>query len=581
MKLSTRIIFLKLQLLFGKSKAFYVCFSLLVVFNVLGQKPTALTGQVPGAVTSPYPTSSASSGNMVEIIHTDSVVIIADGTLEKYKLLGNVKLRQGTSTMDCNLAILNKTNNTVDAFGKVKIVQADTVTITGDTAYYNGNSRIAKITGKVLLNDNTIKLNTRRLDYDLNTHVGYYNRGGKIEEKKSTLTSREGFYDTVSKVFLFYKDVKIVDEESTVSTDSLKYSTLSKEAFFIAPTNITTKTDTMLVRRGVYNTSTKVSSFYGRSTARTKDYLLTADTLNYDTPTEIGILKGRAEIFSKKDSVILTGNLGKYFGKQGTSFMTNAALMRAIQGKDTLFLTGDTLLSVDNKELNTKKLSAYGKVKIFRTDIQGSCDSLIYNVADSSIVFFKKPLLWANDSQSEADTITLRLINNKVRRMYLSTRSFVITVDSAKNFNQVKGRRITSYLNEKSDIEQVLVEGNGESIYFALDEKNKLIGMNRVQCSKMRINFRNNEVKRIAFIGKPDASLTPPHEIKPEAKELDGFRWRIEEKPTKEATIFGKNASHTIEGFTLAKATVKPPEKEKAAAKKKTASKKVTTKKKK
>ncbi len=522
---------------------FIICFNFILIGQLFSQKPI---GTIP-AITQVPMVTMPSGPNQVEIIHTDSAVIINDGSFEKYRLIGNVALRQNTSTMYCNTAILNRLTNSVEAFGNVKIIQADTVTITGDYATYAGNSRVAKITGKVLLNDNTIKLNTDRLDYDLDTHVGYYNNNGKIIEGKSTLTSKEGFYNTVSKVFMFYKNVKIVDDESKILTDSLKYSTLSKEAFFISPTSIYNKTDTMQVKRGVYNTVTKVSNFYGRSTAITKDYLLTADTLYYDTPTEIGILKGNAEIFSKKDSVILNGNLGKYYGKLGHSSMANNALMRMIQGKDTLFLSADTLLSTENKELKTRRLSAYNRVIIFRKDIQGRCDSLTYNMADSTISFFKKPILWANGSQSEADSINLQLINNKVRVMNLSTKSFVITEDSSKNYHQVKGRKITTYLNADSKIEQVNVVGNGESIYFATDDKKTLIGMNRVECSRMNINFKNNEVKRIAFIGKPDASLTPPHELTPEKKELDGFRWRAKEKPTREATISNRISSYKLE----------------------------------
>ena len=556
-----------------KIKAFisyYLKNVFLVTLLLVGVSNFIFAQKSPSPVITPsatLPIQSMPSGpNQVEIIHTDSAVIISDGNLEKYRLLGNVALRQGTSTLFCNTAVLNRLTNSVEAFGNVKIIQADTVTITGDNATYAGNARIAKITGNVLLNDNTIKLNTDRLDYDLNTHVAYYNNKGKIEDGKSTLTSKEGFYNTVSKVFMFYKNVKIVDKESTVVTDSLKYSTLSKEAFFIAPTDIYTKTDTMQVKNGVYNTVTKVSNFYGRSTARTKDYLLTADTLYYDTPTEIGILRGHAEIISKKDSIILNGNLGKYYGKQGFSSMANNAIMRMMQGKDTLFLVADTLLSVENKELKTRRLSAYNHVIIFRKDIQGRCDSLTYSVSDSTIAFFRKPILWSNGSQSEADSINLRLINNKVRIMNLSTKSFVITQDSAKNFNQVKGRRITTYLSADSKIEKVNVVGNGESIYFATDDKDKVIGMNRVDCSKMNINFRNNQVKRIAFIGKPDATLTPPHQLTAEKKELDGFRWREKEKPTREATISGRISSSNLDSQkvfakadSVTKTNAKPP----------------------
>lgn len=534
----------------------YLLFALCFVFSIqiiFAQKPVIPVTPTPSI--SPIP-AFQSNPNQVEIINSDSLVIINDGSLQKYRLLGNVALRQKTSTMYCNTAIYNATANSFEGFGNVKIIQADTVTITGDNVTYNGNSRVSKITGNVLLNDNTIKLRTDRLDYDMNTHVAYYNNNGKIEDGKSTLTSKEGFYDTVTKIFMFYKNVNILTEGSKITTDSLKYSTLSKEAFFIAPANIYNKTDTLQVKKGVYNTVSKVSNFYGRSTARTKDYILTADSLFYDTPTEIGILRGNAEIIAKKDSVILNGNLGKYFGKQGFSSMAGNAIMRMMQGKDTLYLVADTLVSYENLELKTRRLYAYNHVIIFRKDIQGRCDSLSYSISDSTISFFKKPILWSNGSQSEADSINLRLINNKVRIMNLSTKSFVITQDSTKNFNQVKGRRITTYLSADSKIEKVNVVGNGESIYFAIDEeKNTVIGMNRVDCSKMNINFKDNKVKRIAFIGKPDASLTPPHELTAEKRELDGFRWREKEKPTREATISNRLTSYNVDTkIILAKA---------------------------
>ena len=95
-----------------------------------------------------------------------------------------------------------------------------------------------------------------------------------------------------------------------------------------------------------------------------------------------------------------------------------------------------------------------------------------------------------------------------------------------------------------SRIEKVTVEGNGESIYYAIDEKNTVTGMNRVQCGKMNINFKKNKVSKIAFLAKPDGRFIPPKEIKTDDKELVGFRWRIAERPTKESIM--KVVSPTI-----------------------------------
>jgi lipopolysaccharide export system protein LptA len=179
--------------------------------------------------------SNSFGQSQVEIIKADSLVGQNTPFMQIRKLLGNVALRQGTTLVYCTQAILNETTNVLEAYGKVKIIQADTVTITGDTAYYFGNDRLAKMNGRVKLDDGTIILTTKQMDYNLNSHVAYYNTNGKIVDKKSTLTSREGYYNTVTKLFDFKHNVKVVDKDGSLTADSLRYSTLSKEAFLLHP----------------------------------------------------------------------------------------------------------------------------------------------------------------------------------------------------------------------------------------------------------------------------------------------------------------------------------------------------------
>jgi lipopolysaccharide export system protein LptA len=490
----------------------------------------------------------AQSGEKVDIFSpADSLIGINKDGVEQRKLMGHVSLRQGTTLLYCDIAIMNPLTNNVEAYGHVKIIQADTVTITGDSATYYGNIRLAKISGRVLLDDRTIKLSTKRMDYDLNARLAVYNTGGKITDKDGQiLTSKEGIYNTVSKVMLFQKNVKINNpkEKFTLTADSLRYSTYSKEAFFIAPTKIVSKTDTMTVNSGIYNTKNKISNFIGRSTVKTSDYDITGDTLFSDTPSEIRIARGNVIFVSKKDKSILTGNYGVASGKTGMTKVHGNALMQTWQGRDstqasadTLYLSADTLISIDNKETKLRKMLAYKKVLIFRKDFQGRCDSLAYNTSDSTIFFYQKPILWNPESQSEADSINVLMKANRPYLMNMKGKSFVIQQDSVKNFNQIKGRKITVNFNDKGGLEKVNVEGNGESVYYALTEKNETTGLNRVQCSRMLMNFREGKVKRIAFYTKPEAKFVPPHEMTPSIKFLEDFQWKEADRPTKAKTI--------------------------------------------
>ena len=52
-------------------------------------------------------------------------------------------------------------------------------------------------------------------------------------------------------------------------------------------------------------------------------------------------------------------------------------------------------------------LKAYYKVKIFRTDLQVMCDSLVYVEADSAFDFYGEPVLWSDENQLTASHIRI------------------------------------------------------------------------------------------------------------------------------------------------------------------------------
>ncbi|MEI7585304.1 OstA-like protein [Runella sp.] len=492
----------------------------------------------------------------VFLLGADSITInkLPDGT-EIRRVVNKVIFRHKGALMYCDLAIHNVASNALEAYGHVKIVQGDTVTVTGDTLFYYGNSRLAKVSGKVVtLKDRKRTVTSNRIEYDMASGVAFYPDRGKTVDAENTLTSKQGYYDTRTKISTYYHDVKLVNKKYTLTTDTLVYNSLTKMADFRSPTKVVSKDGTVIAKNGSYNTETGESVFRTRTTIDNPDYTLTGDSLSFDNLNKKGFAKGNVELVSKNDETILNGDFGQYNGKLGRSKVWGHALTRTVISKDTLFMTADTLYSIEiqgAKALPTKKASknvidsdtsdaqkprqliGYKNVLLYKKDLQSKCDSLIYNSLDSTITFLKKPIIWSGKYQMEADSIVAQLINQKLRTMYLKAKSFVIAQDTLFNFNQVKGRRITAFFDDSTRLERVFVEGNGESVYFAANEANKPMGMNRVECAKMTLNFKRNQVNRIQFVGQPDGRFIPPQGVKAEDKQLDGFNWRIKEKPTK------------------------------------------------
>ncbi|QHV94663.1 OstA-like protein [Spirosoma endbachense] len=518
----------------------------------------------------------------VELLHADSLVGVNTPGQVVRKIYNNVRFRQKGVLMYCDLAIQNATTNVIEAYGNVRLIQGDTISVRGDTMFYYGNTRQANVRGRVIMRDRKMTLTTSHLDYDMLSGIAHYPTPGRIVDKENVLTSREGYYDTRSKLFTFRQNVRLVNPKGTLTADSLLYNSLTRIATFQGPTRIVNKDGVLTAVAGQYNTTTGISNFQQRATVETPKYRITGDSLYYDNISELGIAKGNVIMVAKDRKAVILGEHVRYNGKAGISRVTGHPVAKSLASEttnDTLFLRADTLFSFDDKVSNTRRLLAHKNVFIFKSDLQSKCDSLIYNTADSTIYFYKNPIVWSqNKYQMEADSIRALLKNNHINTMYMRGKSFVISLDTLMNFNQIKGRTITAYFatkitpvttaskplepsrlsaaatntpsrsvltkatapasetvtyQEQTALDRVIVEGNGQSIYYAVDDNNRMIGLNHVECSRMNIEFAENKVGRIRFYGRPDAQLVPPKEITEENKELDGFSWREAEKPTK------------------------------------------------
>ena len=176
---------------------------------------------------------------------------------------------------------------------------------------------------------------------------------------------------------------------------------------------------------------------------------------------------------------------------------------------------------------------------MIKENFEGKADSISYFIKDSLIYMFKEPIVWNNNNQISSDTISFIFFDNLINKMILSRNSFIISSDTMNNYNQIKGRNMTSYFDENNFMKKIEVNGNGESIYFSLnDSGNSIIGLNYMICSDMNISFENNEIKNITFYKNPNAKLIPPQEISDDDLFLNGFKLRENERPILEEVVY-------------------------------------------
>ena len=483
-----------------------------------------------------FSTETVTAQKRVKLKQADQLRSGKDAAGNKFeRVIGNVIFTQNQTTIYCDSAYFYKSKNAIEAFGKIRILEGDSITITGQRLEYDGDVKRAKLRNNVVFTKlATSTLYTDYLDFDRPKNLAYYYNGGRLVDSINVLTSKKGYYEVNSNMASFKKDVHVVNPDHTMTSDSLQYNSRTKIIYFRTPTTVHNKDSSVFVYDGgEYDTKTRRSDI--RSGAgESQDYKLEGLEYKLDDIRKIYRVRGKVVMTSKKENLIIYGQAVDYYKLKGISKVYNNAYVAKItDNNDTLFISADTLVSVENADPKKKRLLAYKNVKIFKSDMQGLADSLEYREADSTIYFYKEPVLWTEGNQMTADSIRMLIKGKSIDKIFMNVNAFVISRDSIFNYNQIKGRKMTAEFRD-SKISRVIVEGNGESIYFALSEDDgSAMGMNKIICSNITIRFRNGKVNNFSFYVQPEASFIPPHELKKEDMRLKGFLWKEEDKPVK------------------------------------------------
>ncbi len=452
------------------------------------------------------------------------------------RLMDNVIFTHEGAKMYCDSAYYYSNTNSLDAFSNVYINQGDTLHLYGDFMHYEGNTRLAEMTGReVKLINKDIELTTQKLNFDLGKNIGYYTTFSTIINKDNVLTSYTGQYYAHRKTFHFRDSVVIVTPDYRITSDTLHYHSETGVANFMGPTDIVGDSSHIYCEKGWYDTKKKLTEARQNAWADNFKQIINGEYIYFDQNTGDGIARDDVEIFDKEQNIVLRGNNGKYNKKTEYAFMTDSAQFIQISEADSLFLHADSILTyVDS--IGEKMLFAYYNVKFYRIDIQGMCDSIVYAFADSTTHLYGSPVLWSENKQISADRIDMFTRNKLMERMDLIGNSFMVNQKDIY-FDQMKGKNMKCYFTD-NQLSKVDVEGNGQVVYYAEDGPD-IVGVNKVECTDMLIYFdKGQEIKNMHFYKNPVGVLYPLEQAPANELQLKGFQWLDSERPKSKFDIF-------------------------------------------
>lgn len=471
-------------------------------------------------------------------------------------LNGNVAFLHKGALLTCDSAYFYQESNSFKAFGHVKMRQGDTLSLTSDYAFYDGDNQMAEARHNVLLRHRGTKLYTDSLNYDRLYNIGYFFEGGKMVDRNNVLVSDWGEYDTETRKAVFNYNVNLRNPKFTLTTDTLHYDTRTSLANIVGPSVIRSKESVIHTSDGYYNTNTGRARLYGRSTMSNKGKEITGDSLFYDEKR--GISQGYRNVIYKdtQKKNELHCNYLWYNEKNGFAFATENPVMMEYSQKDTLFVHSDTI-KVITYHLNTDSVyrtaHCYNKVRAFRNDVQAVCDSLVYNTKDSCMTMYRDPIAWSGDRQLLGEEIQVFMKDSTIDRAHIINQALTAELMPDKDhYQQLSSKEMFAYFT-KGQITQTEAIGNVRSIYYPVDDKDStLMGLVYIETDTMKMFMRDRQLQEI-WTSKTDGTWYPMTQIPPERYKLDGFTWFDYIRPINKDDIYewrGKKDGTQLKNIT-------------------------------
>ena len=471
-------------------------------------------------------------------------------------LNGNVAFLHKGALLTCDSAYFYQETNSFKAFGHVKMRQGDTLSLTSDYAFYDGDNQMAEARHNVLLRHRGTKLYTDSLNYDRLYNIGYFFEGGKMVDRDNVLVSDWGEYDTETRKAVFNYNVNLRNPKFTLTTDTLHYDTRTSLANIVGPSVIRSKESVIHTSNGYYNTNTGRARLYGRSTMSNKGKEITGDSLFYDEKR--GISQGYRNVIYKdtQKKNELHCNYLWYNEKNGFAFATENPVMMEYSQKDTLFVHSDTI-KVITYHLNTDSVyrtaHCYNKVRAFRNDVQAVCDSLVYNTKDSCMTMYRDPIAWSGDRQLLGEEIQVFMKDSTIDRAHIINQALTAELMPDKeHYQQLSSKEMFAYFT-KGQITQTEAIGNVRSIYYPVDDKDStLMGLVYIETDTMKMFMRDRQLQKI-WTSKTDGTWYPMTQIPPERYKLDGFTWFDYIRPISKDDIYewrGKKDGTQLKNIT-------------------------------
>ncbi|MBQ3882013.1 MAG: hypothetical protein II730_05880 [Bacteroidales bacterium] len=214
------------------------------------------------------------------------------------------------------------------------------------------------------------------------------------------------------------------------------------------------------------------------------------------------------------------------------TFRNMADSLGAAFGADsTMTALSDSLMVEPGDSTKVGFLSAIGKVKLYREDLQVVCDSLEYTDLDSLVRMYKDPIVWnEGNRQYRSDSLFAVIRNQSFEKASLMSNAFVIIEEAPSCYDQIRATEMLAYFDENNNLRRFDALGEVNAVFY-LKEDSTFATVNKSQAKMLYALFANGEIEEVSYFDTPKSDAYPLAQMSKDDRVLKGFNWEPDLRP--------------------------------------------------
>lgn len=179
---------------------------------------------------------------------------------------------------------------------------------------------------------------------------------------------------------------------------------------------------------------------------------------------------------------------------------------------------------------------AWNNVRLYRSDIQAVCDSIVFTELDSIARLYGSPALWNEvRNQLTADEMQLLMKDGALSRGSMITNAWLISQQDTAHYNQIKSTEMQGWFRDNK-LYRFDALGGVSAIFYLTDEE-VITTINVKESKSLTAAMKDATAQRLLYVESIKSDAYPVGELPAEKQRLKDFKWRGDERPVSRDSI--------------------------------------------